>query len=163
MSIERVTGTLFTAAVLLFTLFYLLSPQPKYTKPFVMTIPDIEQPVFDTALIAEPVQDIDVSYEALEAPKDMGKKAAQVQMSDFNLFVVRVSVFSSFDNASKLVLKINQGGYPAFVEPLETNAELHAVYVGPFISEDEINNNIISINKITETEAGAIMLWKPSV
>ena len=35
--------------------------------------------------------------------------------------------------------------------------------LGPFISEDEINNNIISINKITETEAGAIMLWKPSV
>ena len=62
MTSERVTGILFSVALLLFILLYVLSPQPKYSKPLLIEIPDIEQPVFDTSLIPEPVKDIDSSF-----------------------------------------------------------------------------------------------------
>ena len=72
MTNERLTGILFSVALLLFILLYVLSPQPKYSKPLVIDIPDIAQPVFDTSLIPEPVKDIDSSFEALEIPQGIG-------------------------------------------------------------------------------------------
>jgi len=163
MTYERLTGILFFIAIFLFFILYILSPQPKYSKPLEIDIPDIEQPTFDTSLLGEPVKDIDTSFEPLDVSKRIGDEAAKIKVEDFNLFVFRVNVFSSFENASKLVMKINENGYPAFVEPLKTNPNLHAVYVGPFISENEIKKNIVLINKIAETEAGVIIPWNPSV
>ena len=101
MTSERVTGILFSVALLLFIVLYVLSPQPKYAKPLVIEIPDIEQPVFDTSLIPEPVKDIDSSFESLEMPKDMGEAAATITKDDFKMYLYRIGIFSSLDKATE--------------------------------------------------------------
>jgi len=103
MTYERLTGILFFIAIFLFFILYMLSPQPKYSKPLEIDIPDIEQPTFDTSLLGEPVKDIDTSFEPLDVSKRIGDEAAKIKAEDFNLFVFRVNVFSSFENASKLI------------------------------------------------------------
>ncbi len=65
--------------------------------------------------------------------------------SDFDFFVYRAHVLSSENNAIKLKEKIVIGGYPAFVETFGDKDNLFAVYVGPFLSEDDIVNNMESI------------------
>ena len=92
MTSERVTGILSSVALLLFIVLYVLSPQPKYAKPLVIEIPDIEQPVFDTSLIPEPVKDIDSSFESLEMPKDMGEAAATITKDDFKMYLYRIGI-----------------------------------------------------------------------
>ena len=53
--------------------------------------------------------------------------------SDFDFFVYRAHVLSSKENANELKIKINNGGYPSFVEVFGDKKELFAVYVGPFL------------------------------
>jgi len=80
--------------------------------------------------------------------------------SDFDLFVYRAHVLSSKENANKLKIKINNGGYPAFVEVFGDKKELFAVYVGPFLSEDDIVNNMSLIQELSESKNGEISRWK---
>ena len=87
-------------------------------------------------------------------------KKEEYQESDFDLFVVKVHVFSSNENAVKMVGKINNGGFPAFTEVFGTNKDLHAVYVGPFLSEEDIVSNITLIEKVSESTKGEISRWK---
>jgi len=80
--------------------------------------------------------------------------------SDFDFFVYRAHVLSSKENANKLKIKINNGGYPAFVEVFGDKKELFAVYVGPFLSEDDIVNNMSLIQELSESKNGEISRWK---
>ena len=80
--------------------------------------------------------------------------------SDFDFFVYRAHVLSSKENANKLKIKINNGGYPAFVEVFGDKKELFAVYVGPFLSEDDIVNNMRLIQELSESKNGEISRWK---
>ena len=80
--------------------------------------------------------------------------------SDFDFFVYRAHVLSSKENANKLKIKINNGGLPAFVEVFGDKEELFAVYVGPFLSEDDILNNIDTIKKLSESNQGEVQPWK---
>ena len=160
MTSERVTGILFSVALLLFIVLYILSPQPKYAKPVVIEIPDIEQPVFDTSLIPEPVQDIDSTFESLEMPKDMGEAAATITKDDFKMYLYRIGIFSSFDKASELLVKINNSGYMGEVKSLPNDKNKHAVYV-IFFTEEEIKNNKSKINEIAGIETGVITPWMP--
>ena len=160
MTSERLTGILFSVALLLFIVLYILSPQPKYAKPVVIEIPDIEQPVFDTSLIPEPVQDIDSSFESLEMPKDMGEAAATITKDDFKMYLYRIGIFSSFDKASELLVKINNNGYMGEVKSLPDDKNKHAVYV-IFFTEEEIKNNKSKINEIAGIETGVITPWMP--
>ena len=80
--------------------------------------------------------------------------------SDFDFFVYRAHVLSSKENANKLKIKINNGGYPAFVEVFGDKKELFAVYVGPFLSEDDIVNNMRLIEELSESKNGEISRWK---
>ena len=160
MTSERVTGILFSVALLLFIVLYVLSPQPKYAKPLVIEIPDIEQPVFDTSLIPEPVKDIDSSFESLEMPKDMGEAAATITKDDFKMYLYRIGIFSSFDKASELLTKINNSGYMGEVKSLPDDKNKHAVYV-IFFTEEEIKNNKSKINTIAGIETGVITPWMP--
>ena len=80
--------------------------------------------------------------------------------SDFDFFVYRAHVLSSEPNAENLKNKINNGGYPSFVEPFGKKQDLFAVYVGPFHTEDDIVNNIDMIQTLSESNNGEILTWK---
>ena len=80
--------------------------------------------------------------------------------SDFDFFVYRAHVLSSKENANKLKIKINNGGLPAFVEVFGDKEELFAVYVGPFLSKDDIVNNMNLVQELSESKNGEISRWK---
>ncbi len=83
-------------------------------------------------------------------------------ISDFDLFVYRAHVLSSKENSESIVNKINNGGLPAFFEVFEENDKLFAVYVGPFVSESDIVNNMDTIKRLSESQNGEILRWKLS-
>ena len=80
--------------------------------------------------------------------------------SDFDFFVYRAHILSSEKNAVKLSKKITDGGYPSFVEAFGDDRDLFAIYVGPFLSEDDIVTNMESIQLLSESENGEISRWK---
>lgn len=80
--------------------------------------------------------------------------------SDFDFFVYRAHVLSSKDNADKLKEKIVNNGFPAFVESFGDKGDLYAIYVGPFLSEDDIVMNMDLIKSISESNNGEISRWK---
>ena len=80
--------------------------------------------------------------------------------SDFDFFVYRAHILSSEKNAIKLSKKITDGGYPSFVEAFGDDKDLFAIYVGPFLSEDDIVTNMESIQLLSESENGEISRWK---
>ena len=49
---------------------------------------------------------------------------------------------------------------PSFVETFNEEKNLFAVYVGPFLSEDDILNNIDIIEKLSESNQGEVKSWK---
>ena len=83
-------------------------------------------------------------------------------ISDFDLFVYRAHVLSSKENSEVIVNKVNNGGLPAFFEVFEENDKLFAVYVGPFVSESDIVNNMDTIKRLSESQNGEILRWKLS-
>ena len=83
-------------------------------------------------------------------------------ISDFDLFVYRAHVLSSKENSEAIVNMVNDGGLPAFFEAFEENNKLFAVYVGPFVSESDIVNNMDTIKRLSESQNGEILRWKLS-
>ena len=83
-------------------------------------------------------------------------------ISDFDLFVYRAHVLSSKENSEAIVSTVNDGGLPAFFEVFEENDKLFAVYVGPFVSESDIVNNMDTIKRLSESQNGEILRWKLS-
>jgi len=83
-------------------------------------------------------------------------------ISDFDLFVYRAHVLSSKENSEAIVNTVNDGGLPAFFEVFEENDKLFAVYVGPFVSESDIVNNMDTIKRLSESQNGEILRWKLS-
>ena len=83
-------------------------------------------------------------------------------ISDFDLFVYRAHVLSSKENSEAIVNTVNDGGLPAFFEVFEENDKLFAVYVGPFVSESDIVNNMDAIKRLSESQNGEILRWKLS-
>ena len=80
--------------------------------------------------------------------------------SNFDFYVYRAHVLSSEKNALRLADQINKGGMPSFVETFNEEKNLFAVYVGPFLSEDDILNNIDIIEKLSESNQGEVKSWK---
>ena len=83
-------------------------------------------------------------------------------LSDFDWFVYRAHVLSSKKNSEAIVSTVNDGGLPAFFEVFEENDKLFAVYVGPFVSESDIVNNMDTIKRLSESQNGEILRWKLS-
>ena len=83
-------------------------------------------------------------------------------ISDFDLFVYRAHLLSSKENSEAIVNTVNDGGLPAFFEVFEENDKLFAVYVGPFVSESDIVNNMDTIKRLSESQNGEILRWKLS-
>ena len=132
MTAERFVGLLFLTSVFAFLIF--------------IFYPDV--PERNTLIIKQ-------EYSSAEVD---GFK--EFKESDFDFFVYRAHVLSSENNAIKLKEKIVIGGYPAFVETFGNKDNLFAVYVGPFLSEDDIVNNMESIQSLSESSNGEISRWK---
>ena len=158
MNIERFVGLVFSISALLILLFVVLTPQVDYQQDFKIV----------EAAQTEEIAKIELEEESIEIAKEEPLKpnkvivadVANIDRSDFDLFVLRVHVLSSEDNAKKMVTKINEGGFPAFTEVFGSKKNLHAVYVGPFIEESDINQNIELIQKVSESQNGEISRWK---
>jgi cell division septation protein DedD len=157
MNIERVVGLVFSIGILLVLLFVVLIPQIDYQQEFKVSNPITNE----TSLEKENLIEAEVEEKEIfkESPI-MNSDVASIEKSDFDLFVLRVHVLSSEDNANKMVTKINQGGFPAFTEIFGTKKNLHAVYVGPFLERDDIESNIELIQKVSESTKGEISSWK---
>jgi cell division septation protein DedD len=159
MNIERIVGLVFSISTLLILLFVVLTPQVDYQQDFKIT--DSASKNEEIAKIEFEEKSIEIGEEKpLKPKKEIISDAANIDRSDFDLFVLRVHVLSSEDNAKKMVTKINEGGFPAFTEVFGSKKNLHAVYVGPFIEESDINQNIELIQKVSESQNGEISRWK---
>ena len=167
MDIQRFVGLAFSIGLLLLTLFVFLKPQIDYqqeqTIDLVNTIEEVVA-VETVQVVAideksqqiEPVEDIVEPSEV----KSTNLNTMNIKKSDFDLFVLRVHVLSSQDNATAMVAKLQENGIIAFSEIFGEEKNLHAVYVGPFIDENDIHNNIELIQKVSETTEGEIFRWK---
>ena len=80
--------------------------------------------------------------------------------SNFDFYVYRAHVLSSKENADKLVERVLNSGFPSFVESFGENGDLFAIYVGPFLSKDDIVNNMDLIQVVSESSNGEISRWK---
>ena len=150
MSKERIIGLFFSISLLLTILFLVLTPQIDYQQEFVVKEViqnEIEKPLANDT-------------NGIKVIEKTNKPISKIDASDFDLFVIRVHVLSSKDNASKMVVKINESGLPAFTEIFGSNNNLYAVYVGPFLTEDDINSNIDLIQEVSESKNGEISRWK---
>ena len=96
----------------------------------------------------------------IDKPDENVDKFKTFSESDFDFFVYRAHVLSSEKNSELIVKKIKNGGFPAFIEALEDKNELFVVYVGPFLSEDDIVNNMEAIQMLSESQNGEISRWK---
>ena len=115
--------------------------------------------------IIKPEEVIRISWEKiqLEMKNKFGKDIGdfkEFNESDFDFFVYRAHVLSSKDNAEKLKEKIVNNGFPAFVESFGDKGNLHAIYVGPFLSENDIVTNMDLIKSISESNNGEVSRWK---
>ena len=135
MTTERFVGLLFLTGVLVFLIFIYYPESPKINNSF-------------------------IKEEVSPIKEDKMNDFKEFNESDFDFFVYRAHVLSSKDNAIKLKEKIVDGGYPAFVDNFSNKENLFAVYVGPFLSEDDIVNNMKSIQVLSESNNGEISRWK---
>tara|TARA_Y100000996_G_scaffold382249_1_gene337323 strand:+ start:255 stop:656 length:402 start_codon:yes stop_codon:yes gene_type:complete len=105
-----------------------------------------------------PERNTSIIKQETSSTEDVGFR--EFNESDFDFFVYRAHVLSSENNANKLKEKIVIGGYPAFVETFGDKDNSFAVYVGPFLSEDDIVNNMDSIQLLSKSNNGEISRWK---
>ena len=135
MFIKRILGlTFFLALISLFAILY----YPKTTE----------------------ITSIEVNKESISSNQNSNGDFEEFNESDFDFFVYRAHVLSSKDNADKLKEKIVDNGFPAFVESFGDKGNLHAIYVGPFLSEDDIVTNMDLIRSISESNNGEVSRWK---
>ena len=135
MTIKRILGLVFLIALLS---FFIINYYPKTSN------------VGSSETIIKPT--------ASDQKKEINFK--EFNESDFDFFVYRAHVLSSKKNSELIVRKVKDGGFPAFTEALKNNNELFVVYVGPFLSEDDIVNNMEAIQRLSESQNGEISRWK---
>ena len=107
--------------------------------------------------------EVDEFFPPQNSSSESPKKAnnfREFKESDFDFFVYRAHVLSSKENADKLVEQVLNSGFPSFVESFGENGDLFAIYVGPFLSKDDIVNNMDLIQAVSESSNGEISIWK---
>ena len=139
MKLERLVGLLVISGMILAVLF-LFFPTRQYDE-----IPFVESTIKTD--LHQPILPITKDFKILTE-------------SDFDFYVYRAHVLSSEKNALRPSEQINKGGMPSFVETFNEEKNLFAVYVGPFLSEDDILNNIDIIKKLSESNQGEVQSWK---
>ena len=106
------------------------------------------------------ITSLEVNKESISSNQNSNGDFEEFNESDFDFFVYRAHVLSSKENAEKLKEKIVNNGFPAFVESFGDKGNLHAIYVGPFLSEDDIVTNMDLIKSISESNNGEVSRWK---
>ena len=137
MRLERIVGLFFISALLIFLMFIF------YPK-------DLSNNNTSDPIKAKKIE--------IEVIKD--ENFIEFVETDFDFFVYRAHVLSSKKNADILKNEIEEGGYPAFIENLENNNNLFVLYVGPFLSESDIVNNMADIQSLSQSNNGEIVRWK---
>lgn len=163
MNIERFVGLAFSIGLLLLTLFVFLEPQIDYQQEQTIEVVSevLETNTDESIELEKPVvQKTEETLDKTSEPKNKNLTVMDIEQSDFDLFVLRVHVLSSEENAAAMVKKLEENGLIAFTEIFGENKDLHAVYVGPFIDEDDIHTNIELIQKVAGTTKGEIFRWK---
>ena len=163
MNIERFVGLAFSIGLLLLTLFVFLEPQIDYQQEQTIEVVSevLETNTVESIELEKPVvQKTEETLDKTSVPKNKNLTVMDIEQSDFDLFVLRVHVLSSEENAAAMVKKLEENGLIAFTEIFGENKDLHAVYVGPFIGEDDIHTNIELIQKVAGTTKGEIFRWK---
>ena len=169
MNLEKSIGFIFLISTIL-ALGFLIEPQEQYknnqTNNIVNQVVEPEDnsiQVTQTKEIEaeiEEVPQIEIKEESEPVLADSSTDAEFLKESDFDLFVLRVHVLSSLENAETLSEKIKKGGYPSFVEVFGKNKNLYAIYVGPFLSKEEISSNIEDIKEVSQSSQGEVTRWK---
>ena len=161
MNIEKIVGLVFSVSVLLILLFIILTPQIDYQQNFeIGDSTSIKSAIIEKESEERLINKVVKEDGSIKPSKQIISDTANIDRSDFDLFVLRVHVLSSEDNAQKIVTKINEGGLPAFTKVFGSKKNLYAVYVGPFHEESDINNNMKLIQKVSESQGGEISRWK---
>ena len=137
MRLERIVGLFFISALLIFLMFIF------YPKDL------------SNNNTADPIKAKKIE---IEVTKD--ENFNEFVETDFDFFVYRAHVLSSKKNADILKNEIEEGGYPAFIENLENNNNLFVLYVGPFLSESDIVNNMGDIQSLSQSNNGEIVRRK---
>mgnify|MGYP006230815343 FL=1 len=101
------------------------------------------------------------------SPQPKYQDAIDLQMSrqlfneqDYEMHVLRVNVFENKQNAINLNQKIQKYSYLSYIEELDSNSNLWAVYIGP-LPKEIIDRNLDHMYEAGETESGEIIQWKP--
>ena len=101
------------------------------------------------------------------SPQPKYQDAIDLQMSrqlfneqDYEIHVLRVNVFENKQNAINLNQKIQKYSYLSYIEELDSNSNLWAVYIGP-LPKEIIDRNLDHMYEVGETESGEIIQWKP--
>ena len=101
------------------------------------------------------------------SPQPKYQDAIDLQMSrqlfneqDYEMHVLRVNVFEYKQNAINLNQKIQKYSYLSYIEELDSNSNLWAVYIGP-LPKEIIDRNLDHMYEVGETESGEIIQWKP--
>jgi predicted DNA-binding ribbon-helix-helix protein len=95
----------------------------------------------------------------LEEKEELRELQLEIDNRELSFFILRVHLLSSEDNANKMVAQIIEGGFPAFFE-IDSDKNLYEVFVGPFIEETDITDNIDLIQKVSESNSTEISRWK---
>ena len=106
------------------------------------------------------ITSIEVNKDPISSNQNSNGDFKEFNESDFDFFVYRAHVLSSKENADKLVEQVLNSGFPSFVESFGENGDLFAIYVGPFLSKDDIVNNMDLIQVVSESSNGEISRWK---
>lgn len=110
----------------------------------------------------EKTNELEKSYYAELERLAAEKKAEEERLAEINeldLLVLRVHLLSSENNANNMVTQINEGGFPAFFE-IDSDTKLYGVYVGPFLEESDITDNIELIQKVSQSNSTEISRWE---
>ena len=101
------------------------------------------------------------------SPQPKYQDAIDLQMSrqlfneqDYEMHVLRVNLFENKQNAINLNQKIQKYSYLSYIEELDSNSNLWAVYIGP-LPKEIIDRNLDHMYEVGETESGEIIQWKP--
>ena len=88
------------------------------------------------------------------------RRAEIMEEVSFELFVYKIGTFTQKE-ATALIKKYGDNGFPAFTKPNKNSDELVDLLIGPFVSEQDIQVNIETLNQISGVTAGKITEWNP--
>lgn len=161
MNLDRFLGFSILLGLIVILFMYVLSPQPQFNydgfyQPAI-EIEDIDAPVPSTFEIITP-DDININNNDFENFEKLPSLKDKINLEDFNGLLYQVGAFSKNETALNLAEQFKSKGFPANID--NTN-NLFYVKVGPFLNQEDLENNMDTVHKIAGISEGKILVWKP--